>query len=162
MAFCFYMPSITKDKKYKRPTSGTITDTLQDAKKINKLLEGYERADDISNVDVNTHLRYVTLVDNKEKFRLGGFLYKKFPDYVVLANRHPSGKSFHNAITWIVQKKHKRRGKSDFETVFYYKLSKLDKCKIALMKQQQEIIKLQKKLKRKLQKKARDNKAKAK
>lgn len=64
---------------------------------IKEKLKEYTRIDDISKVNIGTHLRYFTIESNGNKlFRLGGFLNKvNLKDgYVVLGN---------NKITWSVQ-----------------------------------------------------------
>lgn len=64
---------------------------------IKEKLKEYTRIEDISKVNIGTHLRYFTIESNGNKlFRLGGFLNKvNLKDgYVVLGN---------NKITWSVQ-----------------------------------------------------------
>ena len=66
-------------------------------KEIRDKLKEYTLVDDITKVDIGTHLRYFSIDDKGNKlFRLGGFLNKvNFKDgYVVLGN---------NKITWSVQ-----------------------------------------------------------
>lgn len=66
---------------------------------IKDKLKEYTLVDDITKVDIGTHLRYFTIDDKGNKlFRLGGFLNKvNFKDgYIVLGN---------NKITWSVQLK---------------------------------------------------------
>ena len=87
---------------YVRPTT-TITDNLQTNDKMEEKLVDYLRIGDgytMKNIDdapLNSHIRYVTQKDNKVCFRLGGFLKKKYPDYIVLTN---------NKVSWSVQKYH--------------------------------------------------------
>ena len=59
--------------------------------------EGYSKYKSIDDVPLNTHIRYVTQKDGVLTFRLGGFLKKTFPDYIVLTN---------NKVNWSVQKYH--------------------------------------------------------
>lgn len=90
-----YVKKIGSDQTYKRPKV-TYQEKLS-ADEISKKLQGYEKVDDISEVPLNTHLRYFTKnADGTQSFRLGGFLYnKKNADtYVMLSN----GKSI-----WSVQ-----------------------------------------------------------
>tara|TARA_B110000902_G_C14105452_1_gene512266 strand:+ start:466 stop:885 length:420 start_codon:yes stop_codon:yes gene_type:complete len=64
---------------------------------IKDKLKEYTRIDDISKINIGTHLRYFTIESNGNKlFRLGGFLNKvNLKDgYIVLGN---------NKITWSVQ-----------------------------------------------------------
>ena len=64
---------------------------------IKQKLKEYMRVDDISKINIGTHLRYFTVESNGNKlFRLGGFLNKvNIKDgYIVLGN---------NKITWSVQ-----------------------------------------------------------
>ena len=75
---------------------------------IKEKLKEYTRIDDISKVNIGTHLRYFTIESNGNKlFRLGGFLNKvNLKDgYVVLGN---------NKITWSVQIK---------TSIFYKKMN---------------------------------------
>ena len=70
-------------------------------KEIKEKLEEYKEVKNISNVGLNTHLRYITInkKTGKKLFRLGGFLTKvNLTDgYVILSN----GK-----ISWSVQINH--------------------------------------------------------
>ena len=69
---------------YTRPKI-TYTDTIQDIEKIRKLVKDYDRVENIDNVPLGTFVKYVTLKDNKQRFCIGGRLYKKHKDYVILA-----------------------------------------------------------------------------
>ena len=97
-----------------------------------KRLENYERVDDIDDVPINTHVRYVTLdKDKKQLFRLGGLLKIVDPRYVMLSNgRH----------TWSVQRYHFADDASTqepiFETIFW-------KCITKELKLQSKIGELQ-------------------
>ena len=94
------------DKSYKRPKV-TYQEQLT-ADEIAEKLQGYEKVDDISEVPLNTHLRYFkTEKDGTQTFRTGGFLQNKTnaSTYVMLSN----GKS-----VWSVQVKN---------TVFFRKLT---------------------------------------
>lgn len=134
---------LTEDKEYKRP-SKTITDTLQTNEEIRRKLDGYARVTDLESIPLGTHLRYITWKNGKERFTLGGKLRKVDPRYVILYN---------NNFSWSVQRKHFDGKKLVFETVFFNKMTDLDKCQIALIRQQEELDKMKKentKLKRKL------------
>jgi hypothetical protein len=101
---------LTEDN-YKRPKE-TYTDRLDD-EDITNLLQDYIKVEQISEVKINTHLRYFTLESDKKtgtierKFRMGGYLSNKdhADKYVILSN----GKK-----TWSVQVQN---------TVFYRKMS---------------------------------------
>lgn len=94
------------DKSYKR-AKVTYQEQLS-ANEIAEKLQGYVKVDDISEVPLNTHLRYFTTLSNgTQAFRLGGFLHNKqdAKKYVMLSN----GKNI-----WSVQVK---------GAIFYRKLS---------------------------------------
>lgn len=125
---------------YNRPEK-TMTDSLQTNSKMKEKLINYERVDDIDDVVINTHIRYVTLKDGVQRFCLGGFLVRKHSKYVVLSN----GK-----LSWSVQRYHWIQGgggtnteqEPDFETIFFRILSNNDKKNKMIEKQQEEIEKL--------------------
>ena len=82
---------------YKRPKH-TFQDKLTD-EEITDKLRFYKKVDNIKDVPLSTHLRYMLIEDNGEnKFRMGGILLRAdgLPNYVVLSN---GGKS------WSVQVK---------------------------------------------------------
>ena len=65
------------NSNFNRPKT-TYTDTLQNKQAMQEKLKNYRRVDDIEDVAINTHVRYVTLdKEQKQVFRLGGLL-KKF------------------------------------------------------------------------------------
>lgn len=120
-----YVNKLGSDKNYKRPKI-TYQEQLSGDEIANKL-QGYQKVDDISEVPLNTHLRYfITQDDGTQMFRMGGFLHNKSNSdtYVMLSN----GKSI-----WSVQTE---------GTVFFKKLS-----------QKEEIAALHKLYQKKLQKK---------
>lgn len=126
---------ITEDDKYKRPET-TITDMLQTSEEMRKKLDGYGRVTDIESISIGTHIRYITWKNGKERFTLGGKLRKVTPKYIVLYN---------NNFSWTVQRKHNdSSGRLIFETVFFNKMTEVDRCKIALVRQQEEIEALKK------------------
>ena len=100
-----YIKKIGDDKSYKRPKH-TLQETLS-SEEINNKLQGYERVQNISEVPLNTHIRYFSYENGNYVFRLGGFLKNKqnSDKYVVLTN----GK-----IKWTVQVPN---------TIFYKKMS---------------------------------------
>ena len=71
-------------KNYTRPNI-TYTDTIQDIDKIRSLIKDYDRVESIDNVPLGTFVKYLTLKNNKQRFCIGGRLYKKHKDYVILA-----------------------------------------------------------------------------
>jgi hypothetical protein len=100
--------SAMSDTSYRRPKT-----TLQDKltyDEIKEKLKNYEKVENIVDIPLYTHLRYIEVkeVNGKKeyKFRLGGYLINKenSDKYVVLSN----GQS-----TWSVQVK---------DTIFYRKL----------------------------------------
>lgn len=83
------------DRSYKRPKT-TYQEQLT-ADEIAEKLQGYEKVDDISEVPLNTHIRYFKIEkDGTHTFRTGGFLFNKTnaDKYVYLSN----GKN-----SWVVQ-----------------------------------------------------------
>ena len=104
-----YVKKLGSDKSYKRPKT-TYQEKLS-ADEIAEKLQGYEQVDDISEVPLNTHLRYFrTNPDGSQTFRTGGFLHNKknAETYIMLSN----GKS-----VWSVQIK---------GTVFFKKMTHKD------------------------------------
>ena len=93
---------------YKRPKK-TLTDKLS-AEEIKNKLEDYIEVEKISDVQLNSHLRYFTeKYDEKKKkitkvFRLGGFLINKnnYEKYVILSNVPDTGVINNNKKTWSV------------------------------------------------------------
>ena len=82
-----YAKKLGSDKGYKRPKV-TYQEQLT-ADEIAEKLQGYERVDDISEVPLNTHIRYFVIQpDGTQTFRTGGFLYNKqnADTYVMLNN----------------------------------------------------------------------------
>ena len=65
-----------KNSNYKKPTGGSITDNLQNTKSMKEKLKNYVRVENIDDVPLNTHVRYITWKDGVQKFRLGGLLKK--------------------------------------------------------------------------------------
>jgi len=104
---------------YDRPEL-TLTDTLQTNASMAEKLKNYERVEDIEDVNLNTHVRYVTWKDNKQRFCLGGLLTKIHKKYVILSN---------GTFSWSVQRYHWDQNNEDpdqepiFETAFFKILS---------------------------------------
>ena len=121
------------NSNYSRPKK-TFTDTLQSTKAMKEKLKNYIRVDGIDDVSLGTHVRYVTWKDGKQRFCLGGLLKEKHNKYVKLSNN-----SFH----WSVQKQHFNSSKEViFNTVFFRVLSKSERSKREVSKQQTEIERL--------------------
>ena len=104
-----YVKKLGSDKSYKRPKT-TYQEKLS-REQIEDKLQGYEKVDDISEVPLNTHIRYfIEQKDGSQLFRTGGFLQnKQNPEkYIMLSN----GKN-----VWSVQVAN---------TVFFKKMSQKD------------------------------------
>lgn len=81
------MKKLGTDSQYKRPKK-TFQEKLTNDQ-INDKLKGYERVEDISDVPLNTHIRYfLKMPDGTQAFRTGGFLHnkKEADTYVMLSN----------------------------------------------------------------------------
>ena len=79
------------NSNFNRPTT-TYTDTLQNKKAMQEKLKNYERVDDIEDVSINTHVRYVTLDKTKKQvFRLGGLLKKSIVNMFLYLMVHIHG-----------------------------------------------------------------------
>ena len=134
-----FLKSLTKSN-FQRPKI-TYTDTLQNKQSMQEKLKNYERVDDIDDVPLNTHVRYVTLdKDKKQVFRLGGLLKKIHSKYVQLTN---------GTHILSVQKYHYSDDQSDdeplFETVFFRIMSKnrqIETQKKEMQAQNQQLIDL--------------------
>lgn len=129
--------NITKEKNsnkqsYQRPEQ-TYTDTIQSTEEMKKKLIDYVRVENIDEIPLNSHVRYVTLTNSSDpnkkrtqRFCLGGFLLKKFPDYVILKNS--------KNVSWSVQKYHwnTNTGKKEedvepiFTTIFFKKKGQVE------------------------------------
>ena len=125
---------------YNRPKEGTLTDSLQTKAGMREKLKNYRRVEDIDDVPLNTHVRYVTLKNKKQRFCLGGLLKRKHSKYVVLSN---------GSFTWSVQRYHWAEDSSQdddsepvFETVFFRILSKEDQHQRELEEKNKEIEQL--------------------
>ena len=82
-----HLKKLAANTTYVRPQA-TYQEKLS-AAEIKKKLEGYEQVDDISQVDIGTHIRYfITGKDGEKVFRTGGFLHdRKNPrEYVMISN----------------------------------------------------------------------------
>ena len=122
-------------QKYTRPNI-TYTDTIQDIDKIKKLVKDYTRVESIDEVPLGTFVKYLTLKNNKQRFCIGGRLYKKHKDYVILAGVNNSRFS--------VQRYHwnknsdKKKDQPIFITIFWK--SKFD-CNTVNVKKLKQTIK---------------------
>ena len=120
---------------YNRPET-TYQDTLQNKKSMLEKLENYERVDNIEDVGLKTHVRYVTLHNEtrQQVFRLGGLLEEIHPKYVKLSN---------GEFTWYVQRYHYSEDPSEsepiFETAFWRIVSKEDLLYKKIEEQHDEI-----------------------
>ncbi|AEX61402.1 hypothetical protein c7_L336 [Megavirus courdo7] len=82
-----FSKKLGSDSSYRRPKMTYQDQLSQD--EINEKIQGYSQVDDISQVPVNTHIRYfITQDDGSFAFRMGGFLKDKSnaDKYVVLTN----------------------------------------------------------------------------
>lgn len=81
-----YATRLSRDTKYVRPET-TLQDSLTE-EKIREYLKDYVQTNDINNIPLDTHLRYFSLINGEQKFRMGGFLKNKnnADTYVVLSN----------------------------------------------------------------------------
>jgi len=135
--------------KYDRPEI-TYTDTLQTNANMNEKLQNYERVEDIEDIPLNTHVRYVTMKNGKQRFCLGGFLIKRYKKYVILSNGRQS---------WSVQRYHWEDNNSQnnyqtggtdddsntepfFETTFFKILSPKDLNEKIIKEKNEEILRL--------------------
>ncbi len=86
---------LSRDTNYNKKKS--YQETLS-PDEIKGKLEEYKQIEDINNISLNTHIRYFTInpQNNIKQFRLGGFLTKIEPEYIILSN----GK-----LSWSVQLK---------------------------------------------------------
>ena len=129
------------NSNFNRPKT-TYTDTLQNKKSMQEKLKNYERVDEIEDVAISTHVRYVTLdKDKKQVFRLGGLLKKIHSKYVSISN---------GTFTWSVQRYHyENQGDEEpiFETVFFRIIPKEERYINVIKDQEQRIKDLESKLK---------------
>jgi non-ribosomal peptide synthetase component E (peptide arylation enzyme) len=123
------------NSNFNRPKT-TYTDTLQNKAAMQEKLKNYKRVDDIDDVPINTHVRYVTLdKEQKQVFRLGGLLKKIHSKYVQLSN---------GTYTWSVQRYHYKNDTDEepiFETVFF-RVIPTEERYVDIIKQQEQKIKL--------------------
>lgn len=123
------------NSNFNRPKT-TYTDTLQNKAAMQEKLKNYKRVDDIDDVPINTHVRYVTLdKEHKQVFRLGGLLKKIHSKYVQLSN---------GTYTWSVQRYHYKNDTDEepmFETVFF-RVIPTEERYVDIIKQQEQRIKL--------------------
>jgi len=127
---------LNSDPNYIRPNK-TINDSVQTNEKMKQFLRNYILVDNIDDVSLNTHIRYVTLDHNlKSVFRIGGLLSKKLPKYIVLENK---------GITWTVKRYHTLGDNNEqFESIFWKKQSNEDILNDIIERQKKELCKLRK------------------
>lgn len=119
----------------------TYQDTLQNKKAMTEKLKNYERVDDVDDIPINSHVRYVTIdKDKKQVFRLGGLLKRIHSKYVQLSN---------GEYTWSVQRYHYEDDNDEpiFETIFFKIIPKDEQYVKVINSQEQKIKELEKKLK---------------
>lgn len=127
---------------YNRPET-TYQDTLQNKKSMLEKLENYERVDNVEDVSLKTHVRYVTLHSEtrQQVFRLGGLLEEIHPKYVKLSN---------GEFSWSVQRYHYSEDQSEtepvFETAFWRIISREDLLYKKIEEQHDEIQNLKEQL----------------
>ena len=119
---------------YRRPKI-TFTDTMQTKKKIRKLLENYHKIsnNDIDNLQLNSHIRYITKIDRKNKIRLGGYLKHIDSKYVVLTNEINN-----QGISWSVQRTK--------DNVFFKLIDFRDQAEMVILEQEKKINRQKKKI----------------
>tara|TARA_B100001989_G_C24494261_1_gene441309 strand:+ start:442 stop:918 length:477 start_codon:yes stop_codon:yes gene_type:complete len=128
--------------KYDRPEE-TYQDTLQNKTAMLEQLENYERIENIEDIPLKTHIKYVTLHSEtrKQVFRVGGTLERINPKYILLSN---------GEFKWSVQRYHYCDDASTeepvFETVFWRLISKEERLNIKLEELQEENNALKEKL----------------
>ena len=128
---------------FNRPET-TYQDTLQNKKSMSEKLKGYVRVEDIEDVSINTHVRYVTLdKDKNQVFRLGGLLTAVHRKYVKMSN---------GTFEWSVQRFHFDESDETqsqdpiFETVFWKIIPKNIQLETEISKKDAKIKELEQKL----------------
>jgi len=126
--------NLSYNKQWKRPEK-TYTDSLQTTQAMREKLKNYERVKKLEDVPLNTHVRYVTWKNDRQRFCLGGLLKEIHPKYVKLSNGQ-----FH----WSVQRQHfnEKKDKVIFNTVFFKVIFKNTPIKNNLTDQEKEIKRL--------------------
>ena len=119
---------------YKK-TGKTFREQLTKKDMANMLKEYVE--EDIDNIPVQSHVRYIKLKDGKQQFFTGGTIVFKGDDYVMLTNKNKFSKK--PSITWSVQKR-VFDGDEEFDTVFFVRMNNME------MKLKEEIIGLEEKI----------------
>jgi hypothetical protein len=98
---------LSRDTNYKKK-QGSYQENLS-PKEIKEKLQEYKQVNNITDVALNTHLRYFTINKStgEKQFRLGGFLSKIDPEgkYIILNNK---------TLSWSVQIK---------TSIFFQKMS---------------------------------------
>ena len=135
-----YLENLTASK-YERPKGGSITSHLQTKKAMKEKLKNYERADSVDDMELDRHVRYITLdKQQKQVFRTGGLLIRRQNEYVQLSNGRQK---------WSVQRYHYGDDSEEpiFETVFFYRITLRDEFEkkeekyIEVIKRQRDEIK---------------------
>lgn len=140
---------LSRDTNYKK-TNKSYQDNLS-PDEIKKKLEEYKQVEDISEINLNSHLRYFSFnpKTGKKQFRLGGFLTKIDKEYVILSN---------GSLSWSVQKKNSvffvKMNFSDLKNELIEKISKKYEKKIEKLSEENVLLKeTLKKVKKQLKKK---------
>lgn len=122
---------------YDRPEI-TYTDTLQTNAHMNEKLKNYVRVDDVEDIPLYTHVRYVNYKNGKQRFCLGGIITKIHKKYVILSN---------GTYSWSVQRYYWADNNDDepsFETAFFRILSENEIQQKIIAEKDMEIAKLNK------------------
>lgn len=126
---------LTNDKDYKK--TGKSMQQMLSPIEIKEKLKEYVQLETIDNTELNSHIRYFTIdKNNKKNFRLGGFLTKNEPDYIVLSN----GK-----LTWSVQKNNsiffKKMSFDELKEELINKISNKYEKKISTLEKENDLLK---------------------
>lgn len=108
---------LRKNDGYKKPEL-TYTDKLTQ-EEIEDKLEDYVEVTNLAQVPLGTHMRYVTNIGGKKKFRVGGVLVnsKNQDKYIVLANTAGKTWSVQTAGTTFYREMSKDEIKEEYEEV---------------------------------------------
>jgi hypothetical protein len=134
--------NISQDKKYVKPKVTKRQKLTKDD--IIKALENYEEVDDINDVPINTHIRYIAFRDGKQQYYPGGLLKVKGEEYVVLSNELPQNPR--KPIKWSVQKGYPNKDDKIVKTHFFRRITPDDIKIQKSLKTQRETIKSQNEL----------------
>ena len=107
----------------------TYSDSLQSMDKIQEQLKGYERVEDVDDIEIGTPVRYITWKYGKMRFCVGGLLIAKLPTYCKLTN-------YKKDIQWNVKKNIKRilKTKKMYSKLYFTKDASMPQIKKVAMK----------------------------